>query len=295
MTAISGSGGSEGRGPEMIPQQMRFDDVSDDYRDFVDKFKPKKTTDDCYTPDAVYKAVAYWVESEYHLNAADFVRPFWPGGDYERFPYTDGCTVVDNPPFSIISRIVEFYEKHHIRYFLFAPYLTNFSIQAATCHIIMDQDIVYENGAKIATSFVTNLDNVLVRTAPDLAKACRQANDALQKKPQMPVYQYPMAVVTSTGVGYLGKHGINYWLHRDDTMFIRQLDAQKPMGKTIFGGGYLLSEPAAKAHDAAVREAETRETDKNDTPEKIVLELSERERDLQKQMGGGRVWQESTP
>lgn len=28
-----------------------------DYAGFVEKFKPKKTTDDCITPDAVYEAV----------------------------------------------------------------------------------------------------------------------------------------------------------------------------------------------------------------------------------------------
>lgn len=28
-----------------------------DYKDFVEKFKPKKTTDDCYTPEEVYDAV----------------------------------------------------------------------------------------------------------------------------------------------------------------------------------------------------------------------------------------------
>lgn len=29
----------------------------DDYEGFVNKFKPKKTTDDCYTPDWVYEFV----------------------------------------------------------------------------------------------------------------------------------------------------------------------------------------------------------------------------------------------
>lgn len=34
------------------------------YEEFVDKFKPKKTTDDCYTPDAIYKAVKDWAVEE---------------------------------------------------------------------------------------------------------------------------------------------------------------------------------------------------------------------------------------
>lgn len=31
------------------------------YEEFVEKFKPKKTTDDCYTPPEVYKLIKDWV------------------------------------------------------------------------------------------------------------------------------------------------------------------------------------------------------------------------------------------
>ena len=37
--------------------QMTLADESEEYAAFVEKFKPKKTTDDCYTPPAVYEAV----------------------------------------------------------------------------------------------------------------------------------------------------------------------------------------------------------------------------------------------
>ena len=33
---------------------------SQSYDEFVDKFKPKLTTDDCYTPPIVYEAVLKW-------------------------------------------------------------------------------------------------------------------------------------------------------------------------------------------------------------------------------------------
>ena len=85
----------------------------DEYKAFVEKFKAKKTTDDCYTPEPVYNAVADWVVNEYGVDRGGFVRPFWPGGDYERETYPDGCTVVDNPPFSILSQIVRFYTHTH--------------------------------------------------------------------------------------------------------------------------------------------------------------------------------------
>ena len=41
--------------------------MKQDYDEFVNKFKPKKTTDDCYTPELVYNAVRDWVIEEYCL------------------------------------------------------------------------------------------------------------------------------------------------------------------------------------------------------------------------------------
>ena len=102
----------------------------DEYRAFKEKFRAKKTTDDCYTPGPVYEAVADWVAKEYAADKSRFVRPFFPGGDYEHFSYPEGCAVVDNPPFSILSRILTFYHGHGIPFFLFAPALTLFSAAA---------------------------------------------------------------------------------------------------------------------------------------------------------------------
>ena len=76
-----------------------------DYGGFVEKFKPKKTTDDCYTPPAVYDAVLQYVRETYHIaDDVPIVRPFYPGGDYENYDYPEGCMVVDNPPFSIFAK-----------------------------------------------------------------------------------------------------------------------------------------------------------------------------------------------
>ena len=80
---------------------------NEEYRAFVDKFKPKKTTDDCYTPPNIYEAVKTWVVNEYHISKdTPIIRPFYPGGDYEHYDYPEGCVVIDNPPFSILSKII---------------------------------------------------------------------------------------------------------------------------------------------------------------------------------------------
>ncbi len=53
-----------------------------------------------------------------------FVRPFYPGGDYEKYNYMSDNIVVDNPPFSILAQIVKWYQSQGIKFFLFAPGLT---------------------------------------------------------------------------------------------------------------------------------------------------------------------------
>lgn len=71
----------------------------EEYQGFIDKFKPKKTTDDCYTPKPVYDAVRDWVVARYGLEGRPIVRPFYPGGDYAAMQYPTGCVVIDNPRF----------------------------------------------------------------------------------------------------------------------------------------------------------------------------------------------------
>lgn len=46
------------------------------YDDFVKKFQPKKTTDDCYTPEAVYDVVLDWVERNAVVEFGDVVPRF---------------------------------------------------------------------------------------------------------------------------------------------------------------------------------------------------------------------------
>lgn len=44
---------------ELIPKPKKRtrEEIFNDYEGFVEKFKPKKTTDDCYTPPEIYEAV----------------------------------------------------------------------------------------------------------------------------------------------------------------------------------------------------------------------------------------------
>lgn len=277
------------------------EDGNDEYNEFVDKFKPKKTTDDCYTPDNVYEAVAAWVSQEYGIDRSDMVRPFYPGGDYRSEDYAPGCCVVDNPPFSILSEIQRFYQEHGVRFFLFAPTLTLFSRVDGVCYVVCGGRVIYENGANVKTSFVTNLEqDLIVRTAPALYVALEQASVVNLGKKQLPKYSYPPEVITSAMVARWCERGVDFRLPREDAERISALDAQRLEGKAIYGNWFLLSEnatrdaeAAARETETAVREAEVRRAEAvlredeaaNAGGTEYVWELSERERGIVANLG----------
>ncbi len=226
------------------------------YEEFVDKFKPKKTTDDCYTPDVIYKAVKDWAIKEMNWGGRTVVRPFWPGGDFESYDYPADCVVIDNPPFSIITKVVKFYEDRGIDYFLFAPHLTCIDIRAAHSRICVGVQVTYENGAVVCTSFVASR-GPLIRSAPGLYRILNEANAAnikAKKAPPRPVYTYPDNVMTSSTVGLFSKYGIEY--REDIGVFVRAMDAQREAGKGIFGSGYIVPEEAARKAQEAARKAQ---------------------------------------
>ena len=255
-------------------QTEMFEDNAQ-YDAFVEKFKPKKTTDDCYTPPNVYDAVADWVAREYRVDRALFVRPFRPGGDYEAEDYTQAI-VVDNPPFSILKQIQTFYLARGIPFFLFAPTLTLFGGNADVTFIPCGVTITYENGAEVNTSFVTNMDRFRVRTAPELYAAVKAQDDANTKSAkELPVYQYPLHVLTSAAAYQLSKYGVDYRVGKDQCAFIRAMDAQRNNGKAIFGGGFLLSERAA-AERAAAKQANAIEWPLSDKERRMIAEMGGR-------------------
>ena len=248
-----------------------------DYDLFLKKFETKKTTDDCYTPENVYSAVADYVCETYNVDKTQFIRPFYPGGDYEHYEYPNNCVVVDNPPFSILSSIINYYIQNKIRFFLFAPALTLFS-KAATrcCCIAIGATITYENGAKVSTSFVTNLESgVVAKSCPKLYDAVTKANEANIRKVirKLPKYVYPDNVVTATFLNQLSKQGIEYSVAMAEYVVIGALDEQRRAKKAIFGQALLVSEKAAE-EKAAKAEAEKAKDNK------IIWNLSDREKEL---------------
>lgn len=253
---------------------------NDEYDAFVEKFKPKKTTDDCYTPPAVYDAVLESVAERVDLTGKRIVRPFYPGGDYENFPYEPHDVVIDNPPFSIVAQIVRYYVNRSIPFFIFAPALTLLSPCIEGCtYVVTDSTIIYENGANVKTAFISNLfGEALLMTFPLLKKRIEDAQktDAVP----LPKYVYPDTVLTPTMVHRFAD--VEFSVPKGQAQFVRQLESQKSKGKTIFGAGLFVSQSVA----AEAKAAEAKAAQVKAEQEKYVWELSEREQGIIRQLSG---------
>lgn len=166
----------------------------------------------------MYGVIKDWACREYGIDPDKVVRPFYPGGDYERFDYSDGKVVVDNPPFSILSKICKFYRDNHVPFFLFAP----------------------------------SFGDDLIRTAPDLANAIDETVKRVRKEQRRhpPKYAYPSELLTVSRLGKIGRQ-VEFRVKASDVAFTRALDSQKAVKKAIYGGGYLLSEAKAAELKAA--------------------------------------------
>ena len=248
--------------------------IAETYEEFVEKFKVKRTTDDCYTPKAVYDAVKDYVIEKYGLQNRPIIRPFWPGSDYKSFDYPEDCVVVDNPPFSILSQILDFYVEKQIEFFLFAPQLTVMSSAGSRCNIIVTgNQIIYENKAVVATSFVTNLGDFKIDVDSTLYKRIQDVVDAENKKMKRLRYNYPAEVLTTNTIQKLAGQGVDLKIKEEDCYFIRVLDNQRKAKKSLYGAGFLLSNNAA---------AEKKAAEKNKT---IIWELSDREKEIIEKLG----------
>lgn len=252
-----------------------------EYAAFVEKFVPRKTTDECYTPRAVYDVVKNWAVERYDLQGREIVRPFYPGGDYENMEYPEGCVVIDNPPFSMISKITNFYWERVIPFFLFAPGLTLFSAGSGKCnYVLTDVRVRYENGAVINTGFVTNLGWAKLTVAQDLRNELLKVNRN-SKREALPRYEYPEEVIGAHNLTSAVRGGLDIDVLADELHFCRGLDGQTKYKKAIYGAGFITTKEIAGKVQSATR----RET--------IRWELSEREREIARNLGCGREDEEN--
>lgn len=265
-------------GEQVTAKKKTRAEIFNDYDGFTEKFRPKKTTDDCYTPPAVYDAVLGWLMENTDIAGREIVRPFYPGEDYEHHPYPVGCVVVDNPPFSIYARVIRFYAAREIPFFLFAPALTHaISGLRGVTYLTTMSEITYENGAVVRTSFTTNLfPGVALWTCPELARRIQEAQPKEDKSKQQILY--PDTVITPALMGKYTARGVDFKVMETDCYPVNNLDSLKRKGKSVFGIGFLLSERAAAERAAAERKAAERKAT-------CTIELSAREMEIVRSLG----------
>ncbi len=250
----------------------------DEYEAFLNKFKTKKTTDDCYTPKEVYSVILDYVNEKITpLKGKKIVRPFYPNGDYKKHSesYDNNTIVIDNPPFSILSEIKEFYKKNNIKFFLFCPHLTAFNNSEDLCVIITASKITYNNGAVVATDFVTNLINDLaIKGDHELHDKIKATQNKIQGKKRIK-HKYPANVVLSTTIEKLVIKGRDVEIKKEDAFLVRQLDMQKRRKKKLFGSGFLVTDKVAKEIKEKILQVKEQQASQI-----MQWKLSERERNI---------------
>ena len=143
-------------------------------------------------------------------------------------------------------------------------------------HIITGTKITYENGAVVNTSFVTSFGgDVVAKSCPELRYLLEKTSMKLikRKKREINKYSYPDHVLNAAMLERFSKNGVHFEVRQSDCVRVSKLDAQKEHGKAIFGSGLLMSDGKAAEKAAAEKAAA------------IVLELSEREKEIVRSLG----------
>ena len=182
-----------------------------------------------------------------------------------------------------------FTKKKEIAFFLFAQEKTLFSVGSGKHkYVCCDAKITYENGAIINTGFVTNLPGAKIVVAADLSKLVNKADaeNRAEKIVKHEKYEYPVEVATPTRMADIARRGVSFEIAEGEVQFIRAMDEQRENGKAIYGGGFILSEKAAAEKAAAEKEAAEKAAAKK-------WELSEREREIVRNLGCGRKDEEN--
>jgi hypothetical protein len=105
--------------------------------------------------------------------------------------------------------------------------------------VVCKNSVIYENGASVNTSFLTNLGVWKIRTAPELNNALKECQ---QNENPLPKYEYPPNVISAARLApYTARLDIK--VRPDECEYI---DSLKECKNRIFGGGILLSDEAAE-------------------------------------------------
>ena len=239
------------------------------------------TPDECYTPPAVYDTVLDYAVERYQLQGKHIVRPFVPGGDYQKYVYDKNDVVVDNPPFSMTTKIVNWYIDHNIPFFLFINGLYGVSLSRglrgkATVIVTNANASFYHepNNKAIKLGFVTNLEpkNIVLRGDATLTNRLI----GLVKKKRLNKLKYPKNILRNSDVLKAIHHGVELKLTTNNCLFANNLDYNKEHKLTdVHGGCYLVDDKLYEEFKESLKQA---------LPNTYCVTLSTREKKLIEQL-----------
>lgn len=216
------------------------------------------TNDECYTPPAVYDAVLDYAVERYHLQGKHVVRPFIPGGDYQKYVYDKNDVVIDNPPFSMTTKIAKWYIANNIPFFLFinGQYAVSLSrgLHGKATVIATNTNASFyhkPNNKLIKLGFVTNLEpkNIVLRGDVGLTAKL----NGLVKKKVLNKYNYPENVIRNSDVLTAIHRGVELQLTTNNCLFEDRLDYHKKHNLSgVVGGCYLVDDNVYNEYKAAM-------------------------------------------
>ena len=244
-----------------------------DYESYIAKFQDgEKTSDDTFTPKDVYEAVLRYVGETCDLSDKVILRPFYPGGDYENAEYPENGVVIDNPPFSLLMKIIAFYTSRKIPFFLFGPGLTMGNCCKYCSVIVVSEQITFDNGAKVHCNFASNMyGDVMVMTAPRLDEYFRNCKSQIKPKPVAKI-GYPDHVLSIGQMQQICKGGVEFVVHSNECEVIKGLDrlSENAHKGGLYGHHFLLNTEKMREKMGARRTVDRT----------IYVELSDRERKI---------------
>ncbi|RLK62394.1 hypothetical protein D3H64_10035, partial [Atopobacter sp. AH10] len=138
--------------------------------------------------------------------------------------------------------------------------------------------ITYGNGAKVNTSFVTNLGDAKIWL-------CQKLNQRLKsvqaKRPALAKYRYPSCVISGALVKKYIDAGIDIKIGRESCARIEKskLDQQRELGKGVYGGGYFVSKEIASEMERGFERGKIIELEQ-EKELGYIWKLSDREKDI---------------
>lgn len=135
--------------------------------------------------------------------------------------------------------------------------------------------VTYENGAKVNTSFVSNLDgDIVVDTWPELTAAIAEVEKSHRGNKKRTLV-YPRNLASAAKIAPLSRHGVHLRLKHSEVCRVSKVGGVHG----IFGGGLLLSDCAASKLDAAFRDAEHAVQTRKDI-RLDILQLSDADKEI---------------